>query len=213
LFSDFYIHQVDECCWMKGSWPIKAQALGGRQYRGDAIDQNFDTYSVEYTFADGTKFHYYGRTMDGCKDGFHSYAHGAKGLAIISGQGHTPGEVRTFKSQNISLARNNPDLIWAFPQPEPNPYQLEWEDLVDAIRNDKPYNEVKRGVEASLVTSMGRMAAHTGQEITYEQMLGCAHEFAPGLDKITKDSPAPLMPGEDGKYPIPEPGRKKEREY
>ena len=47
---------------------------------------------------------------------------------------------------------------------EQNPYQNEWNDLVDAIRGDKPYNEVKRGVEASLVSSMGRMAAHTGRD-------------------------------------------------
>lgn len=213
LYSDFYIHQVDECCWMKGSWPVRAQANGGRHYRGDAIDQNFDNYTVEYTFADGSKFFFYGRTMSGCRDDFSSYAHGAKGSAVISGGSHSPGRVRTFRTQNITMARNNPDLIWAFPQPEPNPYQLEWDDLMEAIRNDQPYNEVARGVEASLVSSMGRMAAHTGQEVTYDQILNSTHEFAPDLDKLTADSPAPLLPGEDGKYPIPEPGRKRDREY
>jgi hypothetical protein len=69
--------------------------------------------------------------------------------------------------------------------------------------------EVKRGAEASLVTSMGRMAAHTGQVITYDQMLNCDHEFAPGLDKLTMDSPAPLKAGPDGKYPVPNPGKYK----
>jgi len=43
---------------MKNAWPIKAQALGGRHYRHSPagnlyVDQNFDSYSVEYTFADG----------------------------------------------------------------------------------------------------------------------------------------------------------------
>ena len=84
---------------------------------------------------------------------------------------------------------------------------------MDAIRNDKPYNEAKRGVEASLVTSMGRMAAHTGQEITFDDMLNCEHEFAPDVDKLTMDSPAPLKADKDGKYPMPEPGIKKNREY
>jgi predicted dehydrogenase len=213
LFSDFYIHQVDECCWMKGEWPVKAHATGGRHYRGESIDQNFDNYSVEYTFSDGSRFFYYGRTMDGCKDDFSSYAHGTKGSAILSGGTHAPGRPRTFRSQNANLARDNPDLIWHFPQPEPNPYQLEWDDLLDAIWNDKPYNELKRGVEASLVTSMGRMAAHTGREVTYDQILHSTHEFAPGLDEWTRDSEAPLMPGEDGKYPVPEPGKKTDREY
>jgi predicted dehydrogenase len=54
-FSDFLIHNIDECCWMKDAWPVSAKASGGRHFRGDSIDQNFDTYSVEYTFADGTK--------------------------------------------------------------------------------------------------------------------------------------------------------------
>jgi len=84
---------------------------------------------------------------------------------------------------------------------------------MDAIRNNKPYNEVKRGVEASLVTSMGRMAAHTGQEITFEDMLNCDHEMAPGLDKITADSPAPLPADKNGRYPVPQPGFVTKREY
>ncbi len=108
---------------------------------------------------------------------------------------------------------NQDDIVWAYPQPEPNPYQLEWDDLIDAIRNDKPYNEVDRGAKASLVTSMGRMAAHTGQIITYDQILNGDHEFAPDVDKLTLDSPAPVLADADGKYPIPLPGINKKREY
>ena len=78
---------------MKDAWPVKAQALGGRHYRGDAVDQNFDTYSVEYTYPDGTKLFYYGRNMPGCHNEFASYAHGTKGSAIISTSAHTPGKV------------------------------------------------------------------------------------------------------------------------
>ena len=77
---------------------------------------------------------------------------------------------------------------------------------MDAIRNDKPYNEAKRGAEGSLVTSMGRMAAHTGQEITFEEILNCEHEFAPGVDSFAMDSAAPVPAGADGKYPAPDAG-------
>ncbi|MCA9033254.1 MAG: Gfo/Idh/MocA family oxidoreductase, partial [Planctomycetaceae bacterium] len=56
-FSDFLIHNIDECCWMKNAWPVKAKAAGGRHYRQDYIDQNFDVYSVEYTFDDGSKLY------------------------------------------------------------------------------------------------------------------------------------------------------------
>jgi hypothetical protein len=92
-------------------------------------------------------------------------------------------------------------------------YLNEWNDLMDAIHKDEPYNEVDRGVTVSLITSMGRMAAHTGQEITYEDMLNCEHEMAPGLDKLTMDSPAPLRSNSEGRYPVPQPGIVKDREY
>ncbi|MCA9175206.1 MAG: Gfo/Idh/MocA family oxidoreductase [Planctomycetales bacterium] len=209
LFSDFYIHQIDETSWMKNSWPVKAQALGGRHYRGDYIDQNFDTYAVEYTYNDGSKLFFDGRTMVGCRNDMSSVVHGSKGSAIVSTSGHYPGKVRTFKGQN----QDNESVAWAFPQPETSPYRLEWQDLVEAIINDTPYNEVPRGVEASLVTSMGRMAAHTGQEITYEQMKECPHEFAPGVAEMTENGPAPVMPDSDGRYPIPEPGKNRDVEY
>lgn len=89
---------------------------------------------------------------------------------------------------------------------ERNPYDNEWVDLMDAIRNDKPYSELERGVKASLISSLGRMAAHTGQEVTYEELLNSDHEFAPGVDKFTMDSAAPLVAGKDGRYPQPMPG-------
>jgi predicted dehydrogenase len=209
-FSDFLIHNIDECCWMKNDWPVEAKGLGGRHYRGDYVDQNFDTYSVEYTFKDGSKFYLDGRGMDGAYGEFASYAHGSKGAAVISTAGHSPCRCRIHKNQKL----NNPrEAVWAFPQPEPNPYQLEWDHLMEAIRNDKPYNEVERGAKASLVTSMGRMACHTGQVVTYDDMLACEHEFAPDVDKLTLDGPAPLRSDAEGKYPVPLPGLNKKREY
>jgi hypothetical protein len=109
------------------------------------------------------------------------------------------------------MTRNN--IVWQGPPNEPNPYQLEWNDLINAIRKDLPYNEVERGVKASLVTSMGRMAAHTGVEITYDDMLNCEHEFAPGLDTMTYESPAPVKANAEGIYPVPQPGILTTREY
>ncbi|MFZ4765198.1 MAG: gfo/Idh/MocA family oxidoreductase, partial [Roseimicrobium sp.] len=106
-----------------------------------------------------------------------------------------------------------PSVKWYAEQPEPNPYDLEWEDFIDAIRNNKPYNELERGVKASLVTSMGRMATHTGVIITYDEMLNCPHEFAPDADKLTLDGPAPLREDANRRYPVPQPGVVKDREY
>jgi predicted dehydrogenase len=208
-YSDFLIHNIDECCWMKDAWPVKASGLGGRHYRNTGVDQNFDSYSVEYTFADGTTLLLEGRTMDGCAQAFASYAQGTKGSAIISSNSHTPARCRIFKGYNF----NNEDVVWRYGPKENNPYRLEWDHLLTAIKQGQKYNEAERGAKASLVTSMGRMAAHTGQIVTFDQMLNCEHEFAPDLDKLTMQSAAPIQAGAGGKYPVPEPGIKKNREY
>jgi len=208
-FSDFLIHNIDECCWMKDAWPVRAQGSGGRHYRGDAIDQNFDTYSVEYTFADGTKLIVNGRTMRGCHQEFASYAHGTRGSAVISTSSHSPARCRIYKGHNIAPD----DLVWRFPPPEPDPYQLEWDHLMEAIRQDKPYNEARRGAEASLITAMGRMAAHTGRVVTRDEMLNHDHDLGGDLDQLTMDSASPLQAGEDGKYPVPQPGIQTKREF
>ena len=69
---------------------------------------------------------------------------------------------------------------------------MEWDDLIEAIRQDKPYNEAKRGAEGSL---------------------NCEHEMAPDVDKFTMDSPAPVQLQADGRYPVPMPGLNTKREY
>lgn len=215
-FNDFYIHLIDHLGWMKNEWPVKAQALGGRHYKvspeGVAyVDQNFDVYSVEYTYSDGAKFFFDGRCMKGCEEIYTSSLHGTKGMAIASRSGDCGQPSSIYKSQTATLA----NLAWeskVSPE-EKDPYQNEWNDLIDAIRDDKAYNEVKRGVEASLVSSMGRMAANTGREITFDQMLQCEHEMALGIDRFTMDSPAPLLADAHGRYPVPQPGIVTQREY
>jgi predicted dehydrogenase len=208
-FSDFYIHNIDECCWMKDAWPVRAEALGGRHFRGSSLDQNFDSYAVEYTFGDGTKLFFSGRVMSQCLDRHASYAHGTKGLAVISAANHFPARARIHSGHDLETS----PVIWRAKREEPSPYRLEWRHLMHAIRNDLPFNEVKRGVEASLVTAMGRRAAHTGQEVTYEEMLADEHEFAPGLDLLREDAAAPLRLLADGRYPVPQPGITLAREY
>ena len=72
---------------------------------------------------------------------------------------------------------------------------------------------MRRGSDASLVSSMGRMSTHTAQPVTFDAMLNCQQEFAPDVDKLTANSPPPVLPDKDGKYPVPQPGRTTKREY
>jgi hypothetical protein len=152
-----------------------------------------------------------GRNERGCKEIYSSYVHGTKGMAVAAASGDFGRESSIYTGQN-PLGEN---AVWTsnVSQEEANPYDNEWNDFVDAIRSDRPYNEVPRGVQASVVTSMGRMAAHTGQEITYDEMLNHQDEYAPGVENFTMDSPPPLRSRPDGSYPIPKPGLLEHHEY
>lgn len=204
VFNDYLAHNVDECCWMKGSWPVRAQGCGARAYPDSGIDQNFDNYTIEYTFSDGAKLHCEGRFLSGCWERFASYANGTKGSAVISTFMHTPAKCRIYSDWKID--ESSP--TWEYPQPEPNPYTREWEHLIDAIRNDKPYNETQRGGEATMAVLMGMYAVHSGREVTWDQMLSSEVAFlGTDLSSVTRDTPAPVAPGPNGVYPRPQIGQ------
>jgi predicted dehydrogenase len=182
---------------------VKAEATGGRHYRGQIDDQNFDNYAVEYTFADGAKFFYSCRVMRGCAQRFGLFGQGSKGAFTISARGHSPARCTIYQGQR----RHRDAIVWAAAQPEPNPYRREWEHLIAAIQSGAPYNETVRSAEASMVTAMGRFAAHTGRPVGFEEMLECPDDLTAGVDELTDGSPPPLVAAPDGTYPVPNPGR------
>lgn len=210
VYSDFYIHVIDHCCWMKGMWPVKAHGIGGRHYRHDFVDQNFDSYAVEYTFEDGAKLYLNGRCMQGAHGNFSSQLHGTKGCAIASRINDCGGPSSMYTGQTFESSKQ----IWEseVARDESSPYQNHWNVLIDAIRDDQPFDELEEGVMASIVSSLGRKAAHTATELTLDAMLNSPDEYAPGVDQWTMDSPAPLQM-KDGRYPVPMPGFVTDREY
>lgn len=195
---DWLIHNIDVCCWIKNDWPVSVQGMGGRQVRTEP-DQLFDHYAAEYTFADGTRLHAQGRHLGNCYDFFGCQIHGTKGLAIL-GEGQP--RPRLFKGHNPISA----NLIWSFRGEAKDQYQVEHDRLFDAIRNDKPYNETERCCKSCLTAIMGRMACESGKQITWDEALASNLELAPGLDELTDDSPAPVQPDAQGRYPIAMPG-------
>jgi hypothetical protein len=98
------------------------------------------------------------------------------------------------------------EISWQYEQPDCNPYHQEWQVLLDAIRKDKPHNEARRAGEANIAALMGRTAAHSGQYITWDQMLKSDFQFVEDIDGMTFDTEAPIHEGPDGIYAAPEPG-------
>jgi len=195
---DWLIHNLDVCCWCKNAWPISAQGQGGRQVRTQP-DQLFDHYAVEYTFPDGTRLFAQGRHMQNCWGFFGDVIHGATGTAVLGEGIYQP---RIYKGHQ----QTPENLIWRYKGPNHNHYQHEHDLFFAAIRQDKPYNETERCCYATLVGIMGRMAAESGQMITWEQALSSKLELAPGLDNFTMESEPPAMPDAQGHYPVAMPG-------
>jgi predicted dehydrogenase len=202
---DNLIHQIDECCWIKDAWPVSAIGMGGRVPRSKDCGQNIDVYSMEYTFADGTKAFCGFRRMNNTRGDFATYIHGTKCAAQFSGRTHA-ATVHLFKDQRIE----KDNIAWTPTKDAHSPWQYEWNVFIDSIRNNRPHNEVKRAVYSDLTSLMGRAACHTGQEITWDQIMKSKFQFCDYLDDLDYDSPPPVKADEEGRFPVPIPGQWKE---
>lgn len=205
LFAEMDIHQIDEICWLKDAWPVSAHGIGGRAANSSDCSQNLDSFSVEWTFADGSKATDVVRYLNNCHNEFATYVHGTKKAAQFSGDIHA-STVHTYKDQRI--ARDNID--WRAGKEACSVWQAEWNVLFDAIRNDRPHNEARRAALANLTDIMGRAAIHTGQIVTWDQAMASNFQWCPGLDAMDENTPPPVTPDENGRYPVPVPGVWKE---
>ncbi len=200
IFIELMIHQIDECCWIKDSWPVSAHGLGGRAPNSTDCSENLDTYSIEYTFADGTKAVVNGRYIPKTQEDFSTYVHGTKCAAQFSGNVHAP-TVRMFKDQRI----DNQNISWRPDKERVSPYVAEWNELLTAIRQNLSHNEVKRSAYSNLAAIMGRAAVHSGVTITWQEAMASKFQFCSSVD-FTAESPAPVRADAQGRYVAPVPG-------
>jgi len=202
---DNLIHQIDECCWIKGAWPVAVHGMGGRVPRSKDCGQNIDVYSMEFTFADGTKAFCGFRRMNQTHSEFATFIHGTKRAAQFSGRTHA-ATVHMFRDQRIE----KDNIAWTPKKDAYSPWQYEWNDFIESIRKDRAHNEIKRAVYSDLTSLMGRAACHTGQIVTWDQIMKSNFQFCDYLDKLDYDSPPPVKADKNGRFPVPIPGKWKE---
>jgi hypothetical protein len=138
--------------------------------------------------------------MDNVWGFFGDVIHGTTGSAVL---GEGVRQPRIFKGHR----QNSEDVIWQYEGKKWNPYTHEHDLLFEAIRKNKPYNETERCAYAAMTGILGRMAAESGQMITWDQALASNLELAPGLDDYTPNSEPPVKPDANGKYSIAMPGQ------
>lgn len=201
LWAEMDIHQIDELCWIKDAWPVTAHGIGGRAANNTDCSQNLDSFSAEWTFADGARACDVVRYIPKCHNEFATYIQGTKRSAQFSGNIHA-GTVEIYKDHRIS--RDN--IEWQAPKEEITAWQAQWNDFLDAIRNDQPINQAKRAALTNLADIMGRAAIHMGRVITWEEAMASNFQFCPNIDSLTHESAPPITADAQGRYPVPIPG-------
>lgn len=186
-----HIHNIDVANWFIGAHPVSAQGMGGREVRtGKDHGQIFDHHFVEFTYPDGQVI------ASQCRHQPNTMSRVDEFFQFTGGTVHAGNGLMKNWAGDTIYDHDTTD--------EPNPYQVEHDVLFASIRNGNPVNETETGAQATLSAIMGRMATYSGQVITWEDALnGDEHLITDNLDW---DVNPPVMPDENGNYPVPIPG-------
>ncbi len=188
------IHQVDTMNWLMQDYPVIARGSGGRQtFEGPNQGNTYDHFYVEYIYPNGVKMHLQCKNMDNCWKRMGFEIHGAAGYA-------------DERNRIFDLKGN---IIWRHREREDTPgsTQLEQNALINAILEGGYINNTEYGAQSSLTTIIGRMAVHSGQELKLEEVLKSTIHLGP--TEYAWNASMPDLPGEDGNYAVPIPGKTK----
>jgi len=187
-----HVHNIDVINWVKNAYPVRAQGMGGRQVRkGKDYGQIYDHHAVEFEYADGSRCYSYCRHMRGCWNKVAEYVVGTKGKADVSG-----GRIYSRTGDRLYRYRTR--------RPK-NPYQVEHDELYEAIRNNKPLNNVEYGAKSTMTGIMGRMATYSGQMVLWDDAFNSKVDTTP--DRFAWDALPKVLPDREGNYPVPVPGQ------
>ncbi|HIG30185.1 MAG TPA: Gfo/Idh/MocA family oxidoreductase [Verrucomicrobiales bacterium] len=189
--TEQHIHNLDVINWLKGSYPVSAQGMGGREVRtSKEHGEIFDHHYVEFLYADGSRCNSQCRHIKGCWNSVSEHATGTKGRVDIGGY-----RIRDLSGNSIWRHRGRNDA---------DAYQQEHDDLFAAIRNDTPYNEAEYGAFSTMTSIMGRLATYSGKEVKWNDALKSTLSLLP--EKFDWNADPRVLPNEDGYYPVAVPG-------
>ena len=164
-----HVHNIDVFMWMTGMKPVSATGFGNRNRR--ITGDQFDQFSVDFTFPNGIHLHSMCRQIDGCSNRVSEFVQGAKG---------------SWNSETNEIRDLQGNILWKYDDAaanaqykQHNPYVLEHVDWVNHIRKNQGHEEATETAESSLAGAMGRESAYTGQTITWEEMSASPLDYMP----------------------------------
>jgi predicted dehydrogenase len=160
------VHGIDTMAWALGDEPpLQCFATGGRQVRTDPVYGNiFDHFSVVYEYPSGVRGYHNCRHWKTTYQRTKDYILGAKGTCDVFGN-------RIAGPSKWRFAKSDSDKY--------NMYQQEHDELFAAIRAGKPINNGEYMARSTLLGIMGRMAAYTGELVTWEKALTSEENLGP----------------------------------
>ena len=190
-----HIHNLDVINWFKGGYPVKAQGMGGRQVRtGKDFGEIFDHHYVEFHYADGSILNSQCRHIPGTMSKVDELITGAKG-SIFCGA--------------ANIRDHSGKVLFQFDKKtENNPYQTEHDELFATIaKGEYKFADAENGAKSTMTAIMGRMATYSGQVLDWDKLLNSGINIMP--EKYDWDAMPPVLPDDDGRYPIAIPGKTK----
>lgn len=175
------IHSIDMLSWAMGDEaPVKVSGTGGRQKRTDKKYGNvYDHFGITYEYANGTKAYVFCRQQTGTTPSYAVELTGSDGKCLVdcrTGLHEIKGKNPWKYDDDTKFTDAN-----AYKQSKvKNMYQQEHDELFASIRSGKPMNDGEWMTRTNLLAMAGRMAAYSGETISYEQALSSMEVLFPG---------------------------------
>jgi myo-inositol 2-dehydrogenase / D-chiro-inositol 1-dehydrogenase len=171
------VHSADKIAWMmKDEPPVSCVAVGGRVIPAEG-GNIYDHFDVNYLYPNGVRAFLASRQIEGCYNENADYILGSEGTCTI---GRAP------------VPRIEGKTNWTWSGQKYDMYQREHDVLFASIRKGQPVNDGKRLATSTLLAIMGRMAAYTGQEVTWDQAMNSQEKLFP--DHLSWDGSLPVPP-------------------
>ena len=158
------VHSADKIAWAMHDEPaLSCVGVGGRTIPAEG-GNIYDHFEVNYVYPNGVRAFLANRQIEGCYKETCDYILGTDGTVTI-GRGEVP--------------RIEGKTNWIWSGPKYDMYQREHDVLFASIRKHQSVNDGKRMATSTLLAMMGRMAAYTGQEVTWDQALNSQEKLVP----------------------------------
>jgi predicted dehydrogenase len=177
------IHSVDRLLWMmKDVPPAKCIAVGGRNVPNPG-GNIYDHFEANYFWANGARAYAVARHQDRTYFEVADEILGSKGRAFARADN---------RQKPVTEIHTEGAEVWKYPGPWNLSYQTEHDELFASIRAGNPINNGYRMAISTMAGIMGRMAAYTGQEITWEMAMNSQEKLVP--DNLDWNQPLPVAP-------------------